>query len=277
MALGRVEPRISGVEAEAGCLGPEVVGVASEVARVEPSKVARVEPEVAVSRVEAVLLDGLGTLVALEPPWRALRVRVRESHGVELAAADAERAFRAEIGYYRAHHYEGRDAETLEDLRRRCAEALHAQLPPDVREALPIADLTVAMLGSLRFSAYPDVPPALAELRARGVALVVVSNWDISLPEVLRGVGLEGMVDGVVTSARVGSPKPGRAIFEAALKLAGVPPGRAMHVGDSIEQDVGGALAAGIHPVLLHRGAPEPGLPPAGVPVIASLAGLFTA
>jgi putative hydrolase of the HAD superfamily len=221
--------------------------------------------------VEAVLLDGLGTLVALEPPWPALRAHMREAHGLELTAADAERAFRVEIDYYRAHHHEGRDAEALEDLRHRCAEVLREQLPTDVAEALSIADLSAAMLGALRFTAYPDAPPALAELRARGVALVVVSNWDVSLLEVLRGVGLDGMVDGVVTSAQVGSPKPGRAIFEAALELAGVSSGRAVHVGDSIEHDVGGALAAGIRPVLLRREDVEPGEPPPGTPVIVSL------
>ena len=123
--------------------------------------------------------------------------------------------------------------------------------------------------------AYPDVPAALAALRARGVALVVVSNWDVSLPAVLRGVGLEGMVDGVVTSAQVGRPKPARAIFDAALALAGVSPDRAVHVGDSVEHDVRGALAAGIRPVLLRREGAEPGEPPAGVPTISSLAQLL--
>ncbi len=228
-------------------------------------------------RVEAVLLDGLGTLVALEPPWPALVERLREAHGVELAPADAEGAFRAEMAYYRAHHHEGRDADALEDLRRRCAEVLHAQLPTAVRKALSMADLTAAMVGALRFTAYPDVPAALAGLRARGTTLVVVSNWDISLPVVLRGVGLEGMVDAVVTSAQVGKPKPDRAIFGEALALAGVSPDRAVHVGDSVEHDVRGALAVGIHPVLLRREDAEPDEPSPGIPRISSLAELLTA
>ena len=59
--------------------------------------------------IDAVLLDGLGTLVALEPPWPGLVEQLRDAHGVELSLADAERAFRAEIAYYRAHHHEGRD------------------------------------------------------------------------------------------------------------------------------------------------------------------------
>jgi putative hydrolase of the HAD superfamily len=222
----------------------------------------------------AVLLDGLGTLVALEAPWPALVEELRETHGVRLGLAQAERAFRAEMAYYRAHHHEGGDAGALEDLRRRCARVLRAELPPAVGEAVALADLTAAMLGALRFSAHPDAAPALRALRARGATLVAVSNWDISLPAVLRAVGLEGLLDGVVTSAEVGAPKPAPAIFAAALALAGVAPRDAAHVGDSLEHDVRGALAAGIAPVLLRRAGAEPVRVPPDVPVISTLAEL---
>ncbi len=224
--------------------------------------------------IDAVLLDGLGTLVALEPPWPRLVERLRDAHGVELSLTDAERAFRAEIAYYRTHHHEGRNPDALEDLRRRCAEVLRAQLPPQAVEALSLEQLSTATLDSLRFGSYPDVPAALARLRARGLTLVVVSNWDVSLPAVLRNVGLEEMVDGVVTSAEVGHPKPAPEIFTAALTLAGCAPGRAVHVGDSLDQDIHGALAAGIPAVLLRRDDAEPGEPPPTVPSISSLAQL---
>jgi putative hydrolase of the HAD superfamily len=226
-------------------------------------------------QVGAVLLDGLGTLVALEPPWPALVRELRETHGVELTTEAAEGAFRAEMAYYRAHHHEAHDTETLEDLRDRCARTLHARLPADAARELSEAHVRAAMLAALRFTAYPDAPAALAALRARGVTLVVVSNWDVSLPAVLRGVGLAESVDGVVTSAEVGRPKPARAIFDAALALAGCPPCAAVHVGDSVEHDVRGALAAGIRPVLLSRHGGDAA--PPGVPTIASLTELLTA
>ncbi len=229
-----------------------------------------------VENLDAVLLDGLGTLVALEPPWRGLVERMRDVHGVELSLADAERAFRAEIAYYRAHHHEGRDPGALEDLRRRCAEVLRAQLPAQVAGELSLEQLTATMLDALCFVAYPDAGAALARLRARGLMLVVVSNWDVSLPEVLRNIGLAGMVDSVVTSAEVGRPKPAPEMFKAALTLAGCAPGRAVHVGDSLDEDVHGALAAGIGAVLLRRDDAEPAQPPPGVPRIASLAELLT-
>jgi putative hydrolase of the HAD superfamily len=250
--------------------------------------------------LRVVFLDGLGTLVALEPPGPALERRLRSEHGVRLAPGDAERALRAEMAYYRAHHCEGRDAPALEDLRRRCAEVLREELPPAAR-ALSLAELTAALLGSLCFSAYPDARATLAALRARGLALLVVSNWDVSLPAVLRATGLRELLDGVLTSAAVGAPKPQPAIFRAALALAGAAPEQAVHVGDSPVHDVAGALGAGIAPVLLHRkagpgstdrsggtgrtadpgwadgsdGTSVPGELPPGVPVIASLTELL--
>jgi putative hydrolase of the HAD superfamily len=226
--------------------------------------------------VRAVLLDGLGTLLELAPPAPALARALRVEYGLRLAEADAQRAFAAEIAYYRARHHEGRDAATLADLRRRCAEVLRDALPAALAGELSTAQLTAAMLGSLRFEVYPDVPATLAELRARGLSLVVVSNWDVSLPAVLADVGLAGALDGVLTSAALGAPKPAVAIFEAALALAGVAAEQAVHVGDSLAHDVAGARAAGVAPVLLRRaGVGGPPAPPE-VPAISSLAELLT-
>lgn len=216
----------------------------------------------------------MGTLLSLPAPWPAL-VRSLAARNVPVTAEQAERAFRAEMGYYRAHHDEGRDAETLADLRRRCVEVLRAELPAGAR-ALPAHELTRMMLGALRFRAYPEAAGVLSALRARGLTLAVVSNWDVSLPDALRRTGLEGLVDAVITSARVGSSKPGSAIFLAALEAVGAPAAQALHVGDSVEHDVQGAMRAGISPVLVRRGDPaaqhDAGEDvPAGVPVLASL------
>lgn len=203
----------------------------------------------------AVLLDGLGTLVALRPPWDALVAILRAQHGLEIEPPDAERAFHAEIAYYRRHHIEGRDAPSLAELREHCAGVLARALPAAVGDALSSAQLTAAMLEALRFEAFPDAVDTLVGLRARGCRLVAVSNWDVSLSAVLRELGLLELLDDVVTSAEVGEPKPGSAIFEAALARAGVRPAEALHVGDSFELDVRGAHAAGVAAVLIDRSA----------------------
>jgi putative hydrolase of the HAD superfamily len=210
----------------------------------------------------AILLDALGTLVSLEPPAPVLRRELEARFGLEVTETEAAKAIAAEIAYYRAHLDEGRDPSALEQLRRRSAEVLRAALP-DAGTKLELDPLVQALLASLRFNAFPDVRPALLAARARGQRLVVVSNWDISLCDVLATLGLTSLLDGVLTSAGVGARKPAPAIFEQALALAGVPARDAIHVGDSLDDDVAGARAAGIEPVLIRRtdgAATEPGV-----------------
>ena len=125
-------------------------------------------------------------------------------------------------------------------------EALGALAPGALREAL---------LAALRFVVFSDVPDALRELRAAGHRLVVVSNWDVSLHDMLRTTGLDGLVDAAISSAEAGVRKPAPAIFRRAVALAGGDGGRpALHAGDSVELDVAGALGAGLDAVLVARG-----------------------
>jgi HAD superfamily hydrolase (TIGR01549 family) len=186
------------------------------------------------------LLDALGTLVELEPPWHHLAA----SLGVE-ADERMVAAFRAEMAYYREHAQEGRDEASVAELRGRCAALLSEKLGREVA--------VETMMGAIRFRAFDDAAPALAALHGRGLRLVCVSNWDVSLVEVLEGVGLLGLLDDVVTSAQVGVRKPEVAIFEAALRAAGSEAGGALHVGDTREEDIDGARAAGIRALLLDR------------------------
>lgn len=220
-----------------------------------------------VPRPAAILLDALGTLVGLEPPAPRLRAELAARFGLEVSEEEAARAISAEIAYYRAHLDEGRDGAGLEALRRRCAEVLRSALPGDGGR-LDVDPLVEALLASLRFTAFEDVRPALESARGRGQRLVVVSNWDVSLVGVLRGLELEPLLDGIVTSAGAGARKPSPAIFRQALGLAGVAPAEAIHVGDTLDEDVAGARAAGIEPVLIRR-SDGPAVP--GVRTISSL------
>jgi putative hydrolase of the HAD superfamily len=216
-------------------------------------------------RVEAITLDSFGTLVEMEPP----APRLAAALGVPVEAA--ERAFRAEIDYYVAHHLEGRNDASLSALRDRCAEVIRDSLGLD---AVPLTEVRGAMLDSIRFTAYADAAPALRELRERGLRLVVASNWDCSLPEVLERAGLAALVDGVVASATVGAAKPEPALFKAALRVAGSPADRALHVGDSLSKDVAGAERAGIAAVLLDRDGARPDVAPR-IESLAELPGLI--
>jgi len=215
----------------------------------------------------AVLLDALGTLIELETPWPHLE-RELTARGVVVELEAARAAMLAEMAYYRAHHDEARDWAGLMDLRRRCAAVVQEALGT----SLPLTDVEDALLAAIRFRPYPEVPAALARLREGGARLAVVSNWDVSLHDVLERTGLRGLVDAVVISAELGAAKPDPAIFRAALERLGAAAAEAMHVGDSVETDVAGARAAGLQAVFVARNGAQA---PDGVRVVSSLDGLL--
>ena len=219
------------------------------------------------SAVKAVLLDVLGTLVELESPASALREEIERRTGVDVGEERAAAAFAAEIGYYLAHHIEGRDMEAVDDLRDRCAQEIRRTLALD---GLDHATAREAMLAALRFRAFPDALPLVRTLRERGVRVVAASNWDASLPEALERTGLAPYLDGAVSSAVVGTAKPDPAVFRAALGAARCEADEAFHVGDSMQGDVDGARAAGIRVALLDRHGALPD-PPSGVSKLSSL------
>jgi putative hydrolase of the HAD superfamily len=220
----------------------------------------------------ALLLDAMGTLVRLDPPGPRLRRELGRRFGLTLSPAEAELAMGAEIALYRERMHGASDPAGVQALRAAAAEALRAALPPDRRlPGVTTSELVEALLASLHFTAYPDALPALRWARRRGMRIVVVSNWDSALPEMLGRVGLAEWLDGVMTSAVAGVAKPDPEIFAIALAEVGVGAAEALHVGDSLAEDVAGARAAGIRAIWLDRS----GSPAAqDVPAISSLAEL---
>jgi putative hydrolase of the HAD superfamily len=223
-----------------------------------------------VTLIRAVLLDALGTLVELRAPWPVL-VAELASRGASVTEEEARAALLAEMAYYRVHHDEATGERELEALRDRCTEVLRGALPEPARE---VDDLRGALLASLRFEPYPEVPGVLEELGRMRVARVVVSNWDVSLHGVLAQTGLTPLLDGAVISAQEGVAKPDPEIFARALAVAGVLAEEAVHVGDTPEVDVAGALAAGVRAVHVDRDCAGPPVAVAGVLSMPSLAGL---
>jgi putative hydrolase of the HAD superfamily len=99
-----------------------------------------------------------------------------------------------------------------------------------------------------------DVPSALGRLRKAGLRLVVVSNSNGRLRELLARLGLLGQFAVVVDSHEEGAEKPDPRIFEIALRRAGARRETTLHVGDLYEVDVVGARAAGLSAALLDVG-----------------------
>jgi len=188
------------------------------------------------AELDAVTIDAYGTLVRLTGPVPELRAGLA-ALGVERDAEAVGLAFAKESAYYREHSFEGRDDASLYDLRLRCVAIILDELGSDLEPAAFVDGFVAAM----RFELLPDAGAALQKLRRHGLAVAVVSNWDVDLARHLGGLGLGDVP--VVTSAQAGAPKPDPAVFTLALELLGVQPSRALHVGDSDADEAGGSAA----------------------------------
>ena len=97
----------------------------------------------------------------------------------------------------------------------------------------------------------PDVPPALRDLRALGLSLVVVSNANGRLRHLFDRLGMTAAFDLVLDSHDWGVEKPDPRLFQIALEQSGASAGSTAHVGDFFHIDVAGARAAGLREGIL--------------------------
>ena len=103
------------------------------------------------------------------------------------------------------------------------------------------------------YELFEDVVPALDRLRAAGLKLGVVSNFEEWLEQLLEELGVSEYFVVRVISGLEGLEKPDPRIFEIAMDRAGVVPEASVYVGDNPEFDVDPTAALGMFPVLIDR------------------------
>ena len=141
----------------------------------------------------------------------------------------------------------------------------------EVEELRQISEASVAA-----WHAYtpldPEAKSVLGELQGR-YKLALISNFDHPphVHRLLDDLALRPFFDAVVVSGDVGVKKPDPAIFAPALEQTGLATDEALFVGDSPEDDVAGARAAGLRPVLIRRSLGADGRTEDGVRVVTGL------
>jgi HAD superfamily hydrolase (TIGR01549 family) len=98
----------------------------------------------------------------------------------------------------------------------------------------------------------PDVVPALAAFRQRGLRLVVVSNANGRLRHLFERLALARWFDALLDSHEWGVEKPDPRLFELALEASGASAATTVHVGDLYYVDVAGARQAGLAHAVLY-------------------------
>ena len=199
--------------------------------------------------ITTILFDAGGTLVFLDYFFLARELR---RNGIAVSARAvrcAEYAAKAEID----RRLLGTVADTDETRRRPYFTALLDHLGIEVQRAARLIEHfdAVHKKNNLWHRMMLSTPSVLAQLRARGLTLGVISNSDGRVNAILQGCGVGQFFDLVIDSHEVGVEKPDPRIFDLALRQLNCQPRHALYVGDIYGIDVVGSERAGLQAVLL--------------------------
>ena len=209
-------------------------------------------------RYDAVFLDVDGTLLRVDLDIEGYvedlsPFATNATLSVEKARGALQESFQTHISEHMAYATKDQLAEFRRQNIRKTADALGLDAPIEV--------LSEVLKKRTHFNPYPESEDVMEELTRMGLSLYVLSNWDVALESVLGNLGWTHYFSGIIASAAVGSEKPDEAIFREALRAAGVPRERVIHVGNDPISDIWGATSYGIDAVLVDRGggaeAPE--------------------
>jgi putative hydrolase of the HAD superfamily len=201
--------------------------------------------------LETIFLDVGNTLISMDYAWISREI---EARGVE---AGVERVRRAEAAARPVVSRAVAGQVSTEGLSMFSLylKTILENLGVDGRLGRLVDELTPVFRGPGREELWtyvlPGVPEALSSMKEAGLRLVVVSNSDGTVENVLNRGGLRSHLDAVFDSHLVGFEKPDPRIFRHALETTGSAPETTLHVGDLYSADVEGGRSAGLHVALL--------------------------
>ena len=214
--------------------------------------------------MKAVLFDAVETLIRPWPSVGSVYARAAAGQGLRCPARALEAAFLPAYRELFPSRFFGRSAlQTSESRERRWWGRVVARTFQRAGFAAPSPAVLAAGLEAFaRGGAWRPVKGAvetLQALKARGLKLALVSNYDGRLHRVVAELGLEPYFEAVIVSSEVGWAKPSPRIYAAALRALGVGPDAALMVGDRQQEDVAGAAAAGLRSLLYDPRGRVPG------------------
>ncbi|HEY2372749.1 MAG TPA: HAD family hydrolase [Gaiellaceae bacterium] len=211
-----------------------------------------------VERLKAVLFDVDFTLARPGPELMPEGyVTCGRQHGLELDFARYEQARAAALVDLKRHPELDHDEEIWIEFTERIVQGMGGEPPTSHDVAV---ELTSRWQRHENFELYDDVQPVLRQMRDDGLKIGLVSNSARDIQEFARHHSLA--VDAGISSFHHGKTKPHASIFRAVLDLLEVEPGDAVMVGDTLEDDIEGALAIGMHAVLVDRIGTRPDYEP---------------
>lgn len=148
----------------------------------------------------------------------------------------------------------------LDEVRRESFHQALREYGPYCKETADYMHQTYRDWKRAHIKLYPDTRSVLEQLKT-DYHLAIVSNGNTS-PE---RAGLEDLIDTALYAGPEAQPKPEPALFNLLCERESCRPDEIIHIGDSPQDDIGGAVSAGIPAIWLNltgtdypSGCPEP-------------------
>lgn len=202
------------------------------------------------------IFDSYGTLLEMDDFYGRLQ-RNFAHFGAGFPPDVIKRAAHAEMRHYMRGARLANTLESWNQLRHDCALTLETAIREQGHRIELSAEHVMQILSdSVVYRPFPGVKATLAGLKARGLRLGVLSNWDFKLQSALEDAELLPYFDFALSSAQAGVEKPAREFFERGFALArrfkpDLKPRECFYIGDHYEKDVLGAREAGLSPLWL--------------------------
>ncbi len=100
---------------------------------------------------------------------------------------------------------------------------------------------------------YDETIPFLDKLKASGMKIGLLSNWDLAARDILDNLGLTKYFDSIVISSEIEIEKPAKEAFLHSLNDIKSSPQESFYVGDNYYDDVKGGNQVGLKVLLINR------------------------
>jgi HAD superfamily hydrolase (TIGR01509 family) len=207
--------------------------------------------------LKTIFLDAGNTLVSMDFAWLMEELKrcgvLCELQELRRAEAAARPKVSAELERLKSTENKGTSLFYMRTILKglKCTSSMADKDLDPIIEALLKTIQASGVIQRLWSYILPGVREAIESLKRKGLKLVVVSNSNGTVEEILAKVDLRRYLYKVVDSHLAGFEKPDARLFYHALKISGADPETTLHIGDLYHVDVIGARSAGLHAALL--------------------------
>jgi putative hydrolase of the HAD superfamily len=212
--------------------------------------------------VKAIFFDAAGTLFSSVRPVGQSYTLLAKKYGMEVPTSEVTQRFKSCFASAKPLAFPGTAKDQIKELERSWWENLVRRIFEPFGPFTNFDDYFSELFGYFSradsWSLLKGTEETLAALRAKGLTLAIISNFDSRLFGILDGLGIASKFDAILISSEIGYAKPAPEIFRRALELFSLTPDQTFFVGDSPETDILGATRAGLTPILLDQKGNKP-------------------